>query len=263
MAVVKQVKIQGKGLHRPRNRSKITAEVEFRINDEFGECIIKKEAHEFTLEEADEEIWHNIESYIMSMQTGEESVFCVMEPRSTWCQIKLISFEEAAEIWKLDQKTKVGIALHHKQRGNDLFHIGNIKAAASRYCRAVKYIISTGVVDVTVDNIDKPITLQELQLQCLSNLTLCHLKLNHYSHALQTASKVLEIDTNNSKALYRRGVANLELDSLDEAIKDLTRAKELDPNNKVIIDQLQIVRQRKNTNDVPLRDAMKQMFNRK
>ena len=263
MAVVKEVKIHGKGLHRPRNRSKITAEVEFRINDEYGECIVKKETHEFTLEEADDEIWHVIESYIMSMQAGEESVFCVTEPRSTWCQIKLISFEEAAEFWKLDLKTKVDIALCHKQKGNDLFHIGNIKAAASRYCRAVKYIISIGVVDVTVDNIDKPITLQELKLQCLSNLTLCHLKLNHYSYALQTASKALDIDTSNPKALYRRGVANMELDNLHEAIKDLTRAKELDPNNRVIIDQLQIVQQRKKTSDVTLRDAMKQMFNRK
>lgn len=41
--------------------------------------------------------------------------------------------------------------------------------------------------------------------------------------------KVLDVDTNNVKALYRRGTANSNLDKLDEAKEDLQRAHQLDP----------------------------------
>jgi FK506-binding protein 4/5 len=41
----------------------------------------------------------------------------------------------------------------------------------------------------------------------------------------------LELDSNNIKALYRRGVAYTETDQWDLAKQDLQRALELDPNN--------------------------------
>ena len=42
--------------------------------------------------------------------------------------------------------------------------------------------------------------------------------------------QVLEHDNSNIKALYRRGVAYLNLDRLDESEADLKMALQIDPN---------------------------------
>jgi hypothetical protein len=42
--------------------------------------------------------------------------------------------------------------------------------------------------------------------------------------------KVLKIDPNNDKALYRRGVARLRVGLLDDANEDLLAAKEKNPS---------------------------------
>lgn len=44
---------------------------------------------------------------------------------------------------------------------------------------------------------------------------------------------MLEVDAKNAKALFRRGVARLNLNSLDRAEEDLKSAQELDPKGTV------------------------------
>ena len=46
---------------------------------------------------------------------------------------------------------------------------------------------------------------------------------------------MIEIDSKNVKALFRRGKAYLETGDLDKAEKYLTLASELDPNDKMIV----------------------------
>ena len=234
----------GHGLYRPRNRSKLIAEIESRLGDGDGEYLINKGIYEIALEEADEDIWEEIEVCLMSMQAGEESEFCQKESKR-WYRIKLISFENSTEFWKLTEDAKMIHAVHHKQHGNELFNQGNVKSAASCYSRALKYLITITSIEITVDISGKSVNIKELKKQCLLNLSICHLRLKSYKYAVETATKVLALDSNNGKALYRRGVARVELGDIDEAWLDLTKAKEYEPNSKAINDQLTIVQERK------------------
>lgn len=44
--------------------------------------------------------------------------------------------------------------------------------------------------------------------------------------------QVLEFDSNNVKALYRRAQANMEMLDLDIAEQDIKKALEIDPQNR-------------------------------
>jgi len=53
-----------------------------------------------------------------------------------------------------------------------------------------------------------------------------------------TCSKALDIDTNNIKALFRRGQAHSLAGEFDKAKADLTEAAQLSPKSKEIRDEL-------------------------
>lgn len=63
------------------------------------------------------------------------------------------------------------------------------------------------------------------------NLALFYLKANKYLEAKQSCDKALEIDENNEKALFRRGLVKLELASPEDAIKDFKKVLEIEPKN--------------------------------
>jgi tetratricopeptide (TPR) repeat protein len=74
----------------------------------------------------------------------------------------------------------------------------------------------------------------EERVTILSNCALCHLKLGQYEQAARVASRVLEVDPDHTKALYRRGQARLAMGGATHARaarSDFERALELAPTN--------------------------------
>ena len=59
------------------------------------------------------------------------------------------------------------------------------------------------------------------------NLALCNLKLGKNHEAIYYCSLALDRDDSNEKALYRRGVAYLNINELNKAKSDLIRADHL------------------------------------
>lgn len=60
--------------------------------------------------------------------------------------------------------------------------------------------------------------IREIKLPCHKNLSLCYLKQNNYSDCIGQCKKVLEIEPNCIKILFRIGVSYMELNNnLDEA----------------------------------------------
>ena len=47
---------------------------------------------------------------------------------------------------------------------------------------------------------------EELRLQCLLNISACHLRMRKYLRAFDTADQALQLQPNNLKGLYRRGM---------------------------------------------------------
>ncbi len=64
---------------------------------------------------------------------------------------------------------------------------------------------------------DMKVLIQDLQVPAYKNVALCYLKSNRPARCLEYCEKVLEIEPNNVKILYRAGMANYELGKFEEA----------------------------------------------
>ena len=70
-----------------------------------------------------------------------------------------------------------------------------------------------------------------IQLPALLNLTICLLKMKKYSEVLVQCYQVLQLDENNTKALYCQAKAHRFLDNFDKATESILRARAIDPGN--------------------------------
>jgi len=72
------------------------------------------------------------------------------------------------------------------------------------------------------------------------NQALCHLKLNEPVIAKRQADEAIELSENNSKAYYRRGLANLGIKEAYDAKDDFLKVLEIEPDNKAAKQQLAV-----------------------
>ncbi|KAL4437950.1 hypothetical protein ABPG74_001121 [Tetrahymena malaccensis] len=89
-----------------------------------------------------------------------------------------------------------------KEQGNSLFKQKDLKSAAIAFQNGVDLIEKSG------QNVSDNKDLKTLYLQLSTNLALCHLNQNQHFEAIQICNKVLKIDPDNTKALYRRALSN-------------------------------------------------------
>ena len=71
----------------------------------------------------------------------------------------------------------------------------------------------------------------KLYMASVSNLALTHLKLGRPSEAIQCASRVLQFEPQNTKAMFRRAKGRLQLGLLDEAAADLNAILAITPGD--------------------------------
>ncbi|KAL3772210.1 hypothetical protein ACHAW5_009357 [Stephanodiscus triporus] len=127
-------------------------------------------------------------------------------------------------------------AMSHKESGNEHFKSGKYADAARSYRRGtnvLKNFNHDNAGDEQVKSI--LITLQ-------TNLSMVTYKQEKYRVSRDVASKVLDIDPNNVKALYRRAVAHRSMGDLDSAKDDLRAALGAEPNNAAVRKELASVR---------------------
>lgn len=144
-------------------------------------------------------------------------------------EIELVDFVKDKDSWELETPEKLENARKRKEDGNALFKAGNYARAAKRYEKAVKLI----EYDSSFDD-DQKKQAKALKISCNLNMAACKLKLKDYREVVKMTTKVLELESTNVKALYRRAQAHIELLDLDYAETDIKKALELDPNNKEV-----------------------------
>jgi tetratricopeptide (TPR) repeat protein len=114
-----------------------------------------------------------------------------------------------------------------KEEGNKYFIEEKDFEKASRAYRkgvnAIKGLNKTNSGDEQV---------KTLLLSLHTNLSMMQFKLGKYSQAQSVATKALEIDDQNVKALYRRATARRKLGDSDGAMADLKLALAKEPDNK-------------------------------
>lgn len=146
-------------------------------------------------------------------------------------EIELLNFEKEKEAWELDSfAEKRDFALKRKNDGNSFYGSNKYKMAIRKYDRAIDIVGYKSGLSET----EKSELIKEIDIPCHGNLAQCYLKEKNYKKALEHANKVLDLDKNNAKALWRRGEALFGLNEVESAEADFKAAIELQPNDKAI-----------------------------
>ncbi|CAL1127126.1 unnamed protein product [Cladocopium goreaui] len=142
---------------------------------------------------------------------------------------------------------RVAMAESSKEAGNVLLKAGDAAAAVSKYAEGIELtepLLEKDPGDVG-EELQKRGTALYLALRL--NSAQANIKQSSWLLAIEHASKVLLIEKDNTKALYRRSLAGLQLDTegrLEEARGDLSRLIQLEPSNREAREMLFKVKER-------------------
>ena len=177
-------------------------------------------------------------------------------------KIHLVSFERGRDFWELSDQDRLEIAKRYKETGGELFKLEKMKGASICYSKALKYLIPVDPdIQLEVEQLQEyEKEIFSLQSVLMLNLAACQLKFLQYPNVVKNCTRVLEMEADNVKALYRRGQALVAMNDFDQAREDLTKAKKLEPSNKAIEEQLKLLESRQQAHNAKYKDALKSMF---
>lgn len=245
--VMKKILKEGEGYEKPNEGAVVKLKLIGKLQD--GAIFLKKghddgeELFEFKTDE--EQVIEGLDRAVMKMKKGEVALvaispeyafgssesqqeLAVVPPNSTvYYELELVSFEKEKESWDLNTQEKIEAAGKKKEEGNVLFKLAKYARASKRYEKAVKFI----EYDSSFSEEEKK-QAKALKVSCNLNDAACKLKFKDYKQAVKLCTKVLELESTNVKALYRRAQAYMNLADLEEAEIDIKKALEIDPNNR-------------------------------
>ncbi|KAM4699481.1 protein unc-45 homolog B [Discoglossus pictus] len=108
-----------------------------------------------------------------------------------------------------------------KEEGNTCFQANDYDQAIECYSKALKHAKD-----------------KKLQALLHRNRSACYLKKENYIQAATDASKAIDVDASDVKALFRRCQALEKLGKLDQAFKDVQRCATIEPKNKTFLEAL-------------------------
>lgn len=245
--VLKKTLKEGEGYERPNEGAIVKLKITGKLHDG---TIFHKKGHDneeelFEFKTDEEQVIEGLDKAVMKMKKGEVALviiapeygfgsteskqeLAVVPPNSTlYYEVELVSFDKEKESWDMSTEEKIEAAGKKKEEGNALFKAGKYTRASKRYEKAVKYI----EYDTSFGEEEKKAA-KALKVTCNLNNAACKLKLKEYKQAEKLCTKVLELESKNVKALYRRAQAYINLADLDLAEFDIKKALEIDPDNR-------------------------------
>ncbi|TYJ19888.1 hypothetical protein E1A91_A09G222400v1 [Gossypium mustelinum] len=243
--VLKKIVKEGEGYERPNDGTVVQVKLIGKLPD--GKIFIKKgydeEPFEFKIDE--EQVIDGLDNAVKTMKKGENALItiqpeyafgsseshqelAVVPANSTvYYEVEMVSFVKEKESWEMDTPQKIEAAGKKKEEGNALIKAGKFERASKRYEKAVSFI----EYDSSFNDEEKK-QAKLLKVNCNLNNAASKLKLKDYKQAAKLCTKVLELDSGNVKALYRRAQAYIQLVDLDLAEADIKKALEIDPDNR-------------------------------
>ncbi|KAJ8559394.1 hypothetical protein K7X08_003452 [Anisodus acutangulus] len=247
--VVKKILKEGEGYEKPSEGTVVKLKLVGKLPD--GTIFTKKghdgenEDNLFEFKTDEEQVIDGLDRAVMTMKKGEVALLiiapeyafgsseskqdlAVVPPNSTvHYEVELVSFVKDKESWDMNTPEKIEAAGKKKEEGNALFKAGKHARASKRYEKAAKFI----EYDTSFSEEEKKQS-KALKISCNLNNAACKLKLKDYKQAEKLCTKVLELESTNVKALYRRAQAYMNVADLDLAEFDIKKALEIDPNNR-------------------------------
>ncbi|KAJ1696961.1 hypothetical protein LUZ63_005473 [Rhynchospora breviuscula] len=256
--ILKKILKEGEGYERPNDGAVVKVKLVGKLED--GTVFVKKghdgdEPLEFKTDE--EQVIEGLDRAVVTMKKGEvalvtippEHAFGSRESKQdlavvplnsiVYYEVELVSFDKEKESWDMKTEEKIEAAGKKKEEGNALFKAGKIARASKRYEKAAKYI----EYDSSFSEEEKK-QAKALKISCKLNNAACKLKLRDYKEAQKLCTKVLEMESTNVKALYRRAQAYIQLADFDLAELDIKKALELDPNNRDVKAEYKVLKEK-------------------
>ncbi|KAF3323706.1 peptidyl-prolyl isomerase-like isoform X1 [Carex littledalei] len=256
--ILKKILKEGEGYERPNDGAVVKVKIVGKLED--GTVFVKKghdgdEPLEFKTDE--EQVIRGLDQAVVTMKKGEVALLtippehafgsneskqdmAVIPPNSTvYYEVELVSFDKEKESWDMNTSEKIEAAGKKKEEGNALFKAGKFARASKRYEKAAKYIEH----DSSFSDEEKKQS-KALKISCKLNNAACKLKLRDYKEAEKLCTKVLEMESTNVKALYRRAQAYIQLADFDLAELDIKRALEIDPNNRDVKAEYKVLKEK-------------------
>jgi len=127
----------------------------------------------------------------------------------------------------------------YRQTGNDYFRTGALSKAHFQYHCAHLYILEmektskNQFVNMIQGNTEVDPTPEEKEqlnvasLSIFNNMSAVYVKQGKHKKAVEFATKALEIEPDNVKALFRRGKSFIAINEIDKAEQDLEKANSL------------------------------------
>ncbi|OQU84951.1 hypothetical protein SORBI_3004G147800 [Sorghum bicolor] len=245
--VLKKILKEGEGYDRPNDCAIVRVKLIGKLED--GTLFVKKghdgeEPFEFKTDE--DQVIEGLDKAVLSMKKGEVALVIIpphhafgtnetnqdlaMVPpnSSVYYEMELVSFDKEKDSWDLKNiAEKIEAAAKKKEEGNVWFKVGKYARASKRYEKALSFIEYDSSFSEEEKQLSKP-----LKISCKLNNAACKLRLNDYKEAKELCTEVLESDSTNVKALYRRAQAHMHLVDLDLAEADIKKALEIDPDNR-------------------------------
>ncbi|KAI4319298.1 hypothetical protein MLD38_032916 [Melastoma candidum] len=247
--VIKKILKEGEGYERPNEGAVVKVKLIGKLQD--GTIFLKKghgddeEPFEFKTDE--EQVIEGLDRAVMNMKKGElahvtiapeyafgssesKQELAVVPPNSTiHYEVEMVSFVKDKESWDMNTAEKIEAAGKKKEEGNLLFKAGKHARASKRYEKASKLI----EYDSAFSDEEKK-QAKVLKVACKLNDAACKLKLKDFKQAEKLCTQVLELESTNVKALYRRAHAYTQLADFDLAEIDIKKALEIDPDNREV-----------------------------
>ncbi|XP_031839608.1 cyclophilin 40 isoform X1 [Nomia melanderi] len=154
-------------------------------------------------------------------------------------------WDYATDTKELDYMYIIEVIKKIKDSGNYYFSKKNYVDAGRKYKKALRYykwMTSTTIISNSSDDL-----MVNTKLIILLNLAAVKLKEKKHREALKLCTEVLQMDKNNSKALFRRSQAYMGLNEYDFGLRDLKQALLGSPNNKDILMEIEKVKKIMNT----------------
>ncbi|KAG2692399.1 hypothetical protein I3843_08G051600 [Carya illinoinensis] len=144
-------------------------------------------------------------------------------------EVEVLELMKEKAQWEMSNSEKIEAARRRKEEGNILFQKGKYHRAGKKYDKAAEHISD----DESFGDDEQKLA-KQLRVSCWLNAAACSLKLNDFQGAIMLCSKVLDVESHNVKALYRRAQAYMETEDLFAAELDIKRALGTDPQNREV-----------------------------
>jgi len=242
--ILRRILTEGEGFDLPQDG----AEVEVSMVGRYNGSVFEERTVKFVIGEAfEQDIPSGIEKAVQQVKKGSRSNIKLSssyafgeEGRSDLnipphadleYDVTVIDFKQAKKTWEMSDADKVEKAKINKEKGSTYFKQGKFGFAVKCYERTLRMLEHEPGLEGNEES-------RQLQVAAHLNMTMCYLKQGEFSQAVQRANYALELDQDNEKGIFRRGLARLALTDYELARADFQTVLKIDPANKAAANQI-------------------------